>query len=81
MGHPAPTPNGPLIPRPAVTLIALALTLGMLGNVWLDASSVDYDGGQTTLIFAALIAGILGIPLGIAAFRSRNSGTEGGDRR
>lgn len=62
---------GPLIPRPAVTLIALALTAGLLGNVWLDAQSIDYQGGQATLILASLIAGILGIPVGVAAFKSR----------
>lgn len=71
--------NGPLIPRPAITLIALAMTFGMLGNVWLDASSVDYEGGQATLIFASLIAGILGIPVGVAAYRSRNQ--RGGDQQ
>lgn len=54
---------GPLIPRPAVTLIALSVTAGMLANIWLDAQSTDYDGRQTTLILAALIAGILGFEL------------------
>lgn len=69
--------GGPLIPRPAITLISLALTFGMLGNVWLDASSTTYEGGQATLVFASLIAGILGIPLGVAAFRAR---VERGDK-
>lgn len=68
---PKEDPGGPLIPRPAVTMIALAMTFGMLGNVYLDAGSVEYSGGQATLIFASIIAGILGIPIGVAAFRSR----------
>lgn len=60
---------GPLIPRPAITLIAIALTAGMLFNIWLDAGSVDYAGGQATLVLATLVGGILGIPIGVAAFR------------
>lgn len=54
---------GPLIPRPAVTLIALMVTGGMLANIWMDAQSVDYNGGNTTLILATLVAGILGFEI------------------
>lgn len=54
---------GPLIPRPAVTLIALMVTTGMLVNIYMDAVSVEYDGNKATLILAALIAGILGFEL------------------
>lgn len=73
----------PLIPRPAITLIAITLTAGMLGNIWLDAKSVDYSGGQTTLILATLIGGILGIPIGVAAFRKteREVDDKAGDPR
>ncbi len=49
---------GPLIPRPAVTLIALALTFGLLANVFLDATSTEYEGLQTTLILASLLYAI-----------------------
>lgn len=66
-----PPPNGPLVPRPVITIIALAMTAGMLFNVWLDASSTDYDGGQATYLFAFLIAGVLGIPVGIEWARAR----------
>lgn len=66
---------GPLIPRPAVTLIALLITLGMLANIYFDAHSKDYSGDKTTLILAALIAGILGFEL----FR-RGNGSGGGDQ-
>lgn len=54
---------GPLIPRPFVTVIALAITAGMLANIWRDGNSQSYDGGQNTLILAGLIAGILGFEL------------------
>lgn len=64
-------PGGPLVPRPVITIIALAMTAGMLFNVWLDAGSTDYDGGQATYLFAFLIAGVLGIPVGIEWARSR----------
>ena len=54
---------GPLIPRPAVTVIALMVTTGMLINIWRDGESDSYDGGQNTLILALLVAGILGFEL------------------
>lgn len=54
---------GPLIPRPAVTAIALALTVGMLIHIGYDATNVDYDGYKNTLLMAGLIAGILGFEL------------------
>lgn len=62
-------PVGPLIPRPAVTFIALILTGFMGMNIWLDAGSLEYNGGQTTLVLGGLIAGILGFEL----FRNRGS--------
>lgn len=61
---------GPLIPRPAVTAIALMVTGGMLVNIWMDAQSTDYSGDKATLILATLIAGILGFEL----FRNRSGG-------
>lgn len=55
---------GPLIPKPWVTFLAVALTCGMFYNIWLDANSTEYGGGQTTIVLAVLIAGILGFDLG-----------------
>lgn len=54
---------GPLIPRPAVTAIALILTAALVYNMNLDASSASYDGANNTYILAGLIAGILGFGL------------------
>lgn len=54
---------GPLIPRPAVTAIALMVTTGMLVHIGYDASHVDYDGYKTTLVLAAIVCGILGFEL------------------
>lgn len=54
---------GPLIPRPAVTAIALMVTVGMLVHIGYDAGHVDYDGYKTTLLMAGIICGILGFEL------------------
>ena len=54
---------GPLIPRPAVTMIALALTGGLLGTIGLDAFVPDFDGRVPITTLALLISGILGFDL------------------
>lgn len=46
----------PLIPRPAITLITLALTAILVSNVWVRGD----DGVKTTLILATAITAIIG---------------------
>lgn len=58
---------GPLIPRPAVTAIALMVTIGMLVHIGYDATHDLYDGYKTTLLMTGIICGILGFEL----FRGR----------
>lgn len=53
---------GPLIPRPAVTLIALTLTGALIANMLVPALQND-NSGRNSVILALLISGILGFEL------------------
>jgi hypothetical protein len=55
--HTAPGKSNrdPMIPRPAITLIALALTGGMLWNVFRDGAPLQ------TLILGGVVSSILGV--------------------
>lgn len=48
-------PREPMIPRPAITLIALALTAGMLLNVYRGGSSTN------TLILGGVVCSTFGV--------------------
>lgn len=50
----------PLIPRPIIVLISLALTGLMFVNANYDYRSDNYDGTTVTLACAGLIAAIIG---------------------
>lgn len=54
---------GPLIPRPAVTLIALLMALCIPLAAVMDYLSDTYSADKTILVLALLIAGIIGFDL------------------
>lgn len=56
--------RAPMVPRPAVTLIALAVTAALLWHIYYDASHADYDGGKTTILLGAIVLFTLGFDIG-----------------
>lgn len=57
------TQPSPLVPRPVVGIMALALTVALLGNIYLDSRPGDYSGAQANYLLALLIGGVLGIDI------------------
>lgn len=54
-------PSGaPLVPRPAVTLIALGITAGLLWNIVFDATHADYEGAKVTIFLGTIVFFVLG---------------------
>lgn len=51
---------GPLIPRPAITLIAVMVTCFMGVNMWLDYQSPEYDGRTITIACTGIIGAVIG---------------------
>lgn len=61
----------PLLPAPWVTAIAVTLTIGLIINIFLDGAIPGWDGTQGTYVLGGLVAGVLGLPFGIAMFRGQ----------
>ena len=57
------TQPSPLVPRPIVGVMALALTAALLGNIYLDSQPGEYSGAQANYLLALLIGGVLGIDI------------------
>lgn len=57
-------PPGPLVPRPAVTAIALAIAAGLLWHMYYDATHLDYDGGKITILLGSIVLFTLGFDIG-----------------
>lgn len=50
----------PLIPRPAVTFIALLVASAMVGHLFYDAFDKDYEGWRVTMTLGVLVFFVLG---------------------
>lgn len=53
-------PRGPMVPRPVVTVIALAVTGLMMWHIYFDATHEPYDGGKVTILLGAIVFFTLG---------------------
>lgn len=60
---PAPA-AGPLVPRPAVTVIALMIAGVLVFNIVWDSTHQAYDGSKTTLVLSLLIFTTFGVDVG-----------------